>query len=562
MLKSKNQRMILYLLDSDRFVPLSGMAKRFGVSERALRYHVHEMDDFLKTCGAALEHRPGKGIRIHLPQGCDAASLAHRIQSLTVRDLILDGDEKKSYIISRLMMLRSPITIQRLADEIYVGRNTIAALLNDVEEWFASFGIEMLRKTNYGLRLHYTHESWREALASLLSGSGKTVWFYEIADRKGVQKFIRSSQNGAAFLLSGPDASGAEEEIEILHGIIAKLEQKQGCRLGDLEYSAHVFQMKLCLQRARNGERFVLCNDCLDAITSLPSYPRAEMLVAQMNRRFGNCIAAEEAAYLALQIFSLERTLQQNLHNQRSLAIAEEMIGRVLGDAPMDEDHRRQLLQCLNISIHYAVKSCQSNKYVYNPMFRILVKEQRELFDRVEACCDLINQAFRVRLRSDEIALLASAFLVQQLRCDEPGNRSRIRALLVCYNGVGTSRMLSSRLSAAFPNLDVIGHSALHDLSRDPNLQRADLIISTVPLGKDAGIPAIVVSPVLDDNSIELISYFMNVKRMYEMNRHARKQVTVDLICSIIDQHTQKPYNREIVQGELKLLLDLWNGEQ
>ena len=130
MLKSKNQKMILYLLSSDKFVSLSGMAKRFGVSERALRYHVGEMDDFLKGYGASLEHRSGKGIRLRLPQGCDAAGLAHQLESLTVQDMILDSDEKKSYIISRLMMLRTPITTQQLADEIYVGRNTIAALLN------------------------------------------------------------------------------------------------------------------------------------------------------------------------------------------------------------------------------------------------------------------------------------------------------------------------------------------------------------------------------------------------------------------------------------------------
>lgn len=562
MLKSKNQKMILYLLDSDRFVPLSGMAKRFGVSERALRYHVHEMDDFLKAYGATLEHRAGKGIRLRLPENCDAAKLAHRIESLTVQDLILDSDEKKSYIISRLMMLRRPITTQKLADEIYVGRNTIAALLDDVEDWFRPFGIQMLRRTNYGLRLDSTPQGWRDALAALLSGAGKTVWFYEIADQNNARKFIRSGQNGMAFLVSGMDASGAADEIEIFHGIIADLEQRQGCCLSDLEYSAYVFQMKVCLQRARNGDRFALSEDCMDAITSLPSYPRAQMLVKQMNQRFGGYIAAEEVAYLALQIFSLDHTLQQNLHNQKSLAIAEKMIDRVLGPATMEENHRQQLLQCLNININYAVKSCQTNKYVYNPQFRILVKEHRELFERVEACCGLIDEAFNVHLRSDETALLASTFLIQHIRSGDSNNRSRIHVLLVCYNGVGTSRMLSSRLNAAFPNLEVVGHSALHDLAGDPNLQRADLIISTVPIREDVGVPAIVVSPILDDNSIELISYFMNVKRMYEMNKESQKQVTIDLICSILDQHTQKPYNREIVQGELRLLLDLWNKEQ
>ena len=322
MLKSRNQKLILYLLSTDEPIALSRLVERFGVSERSLRYDLNEIDDFLKQYGLCLERKTGKGVRVVVPNGYDILTFAHSIESLPARELILDASEKRSYVISRLLMHDGRITIQDLADEIYVGRNTIVLLLDEVTQWFAQYNMKLTRKTNYGLKVSYTSRSWRNGMVALLSGEGNNTWYYEIADRNDEQRFIQANQNGSLFIPFNRDGSGPENEIEDFHSIILELERRQNRPLGELEYTAYVFQMKILLDRAMQGARFVLADDYIDVVSSLPTYPAAKVLVSLMSETFHLAIAPEEADYLAMQMLSIEHMLETSQKEKNSTYVA------------------------------------------------------------------------------------------------------------------------------------------------------------------------------------------------------------------------------------------------
>ena len=79
--------------------------------------------------------------------------------------------------------------------------------------------------------------------------------------------------------------------------------------------------------------------------------------------------------------------------------------------------------------------------------------------------------------------------------------KQSIEVLVVCASGMGSSKMLRSRLEREFAEIDVEKIISLHKLS-DEDLSRYDLIISTVPLdlGDDKYI---CVSPLLNDRDKE-----------------------------------------------------------
>lgn len=556
MLKSKNQKIILYLLSSDEPVPLSRLVERFGVSERTLRYNMDEIDDFLKRYGLRLERKTGKGLRIAIPQGYDIRTLAHTIESLTARELILDADEKRSYVISRLLMHGEPITIQQLADEIFVGRNTIVLLLDEATHWFAQYGMKLTRKTNYGLKVSYTSRSWRNGMVALLSGEDKNTWYYEIADRNDEQKFVLASQNGSAFILSCRDSSGSEKEIEGFHDIISSLERRQGRHLDELEYTAYVFQMKIVLDRAVQGSRFVLSDDYIDVISALPTYPAAKMLVRLLAKTFQLAVAPEEAAYLSMQMLSIEHMLQKSKREKDSAQIAYSIVEAVLAGSNMDPEKRRALLERTNLNILYAIKSCRSNKYTYNPLFLTLVKRHKQLFDEVRQACEAINVAYDVHLRDDEVALIASSFINDEAADVTRPSSPLLRVLVVCVNGIGTARMLSARLKMTFPDICIVGTCSIQELATCDQVADADLIISTVRTNGFYGVPLIVSTPLLDDESISAISRIINMKRLYSLPDTSHDSITIDLICEIIEKYAGSSWDQEAVRNELRLLFE------
>ena len=83
-------------------------------------------------------------------------------------------------------------------------------------------------------------------------------------------------------------------------------------------------------------------------------------------------------------------------------------------------------------------------------------------------------------------------------------NSSMYKAVVVCGTGVGTAKLLSSRIVSKFSNikiLDTIASRQIKEFSKDKEM---DLIISTVPTDF-INIPKIMVNPLLLEEDVAKI---------------------------------------------------------
>ena len=84
------------------------------------------------------------------------------------------------------------------------------------------------------------------------------------------------------------------------------------------------------------------------------------------------------------------------------------------------------------------------------------------------------------------------------------GNRF-LNILVVCSSGIGTSRLLSTRLEQAFNEIERITQASVSDLNV-LDLTAYDGIISTVNL--DIDVPFLVVNPLLPEHEVAYVSSF------------------------------------------------------
>ncbi len=100
-------------------------------------------------------------------------------------------------------------------------------------------------------------------------------------------------------------------------------------------------------------------------------------------------------------------------------------------------------------------------------------------------------------INAAEIGYIALHFgaALERRRERPQGGSGKIRAWVVCAGGIGTGKILQSRIEASLPNLHVVRVVDQEQVQREPHVD-ADVIVSTVPL-THVPCPHIVVNPLL-----------------------------------------------------------------
>jgi mannitol operon transcriptional antiterminator len=106
---------------------------------------------------------------------------------------------------------------------------------------------------------------------------------------------------------------------------------------------------------------------------------------------------------------------------------------------------------------------------------------------------------------------------------------------VVCSSGIGTSKMLSSRLAYEFKDIDSLEEYSVLDIDR-VDFTNYDLVVSTIPLDLEDGVKVIEASPLLRRSEIEAISAYLSAKD----ERHFQSvNAKVSEIYQIVQAHCQ-----------------------
>lgn len=162
---------------------------------------------------------------------------------------------------------------------------------------------------------------------------------------------------------------------------------------------------------------------------------------------------------------------------------------------PFSED--KNLAENLLLHINMAMERIQSGITVTNPMLEDIYQSDPKLYEIVKESFRNIFQP--IKIPEDEIGYIVIYFIASM----DYLSKNSISVLVVCSTGIGSSKMLRSRLEREFSEIDVKKIISLHKL-HDEDLKQYDFIISTVPLDLDES-KYLCVSPLLNDGEKEKV---------------------------------------------------------
>ncbi|WP_017686855.1 BglG family transcription antiterminator [Paenibacillus sp. PAMC 26794] len=498
---TKRQREIVeFLLEHPHEVTAGEIAVEVKVSTRTVHRELQMIEQWLEPLGMRLEKKSGTGIRI------DASSndLAILRQQLEGKEYVeFTPEERKLFMLCILLDEPEPVKLLALASDLKVTVSTVTTDLDDLESRIRQAGLKLVRRRGYGVKINGSETIHRTAIAAL------ALEFLDESDLFGRQP----EQGGSIVNQKLLDMIGHGDVLTVENALwqpdIEWLEN-----IPERQYMKLLIQLSVAVVRIRKGfgiGRISPRENTGDAVAEqdqmkVPPY-MASRLCGVLSTQLGLTFSPDEQAYFHRLLVETE----QRIHSSRLLPIDDLiLLDRVhsLIDQMQARTHYvfhedRLLREGLLGHMQPVMERIEGQQMIRNPLLQQIRKDYDSLFEDVKKS---VGQAWPgTDVPDEEIGFLVMHFgaSIERLRA----LKREIRAIIVCTSGIGSSRMLSSRLSKEIPEIRIMDSVSWYEAARIPTDQY-DLVLSTVDLPMDEH-QYYKVSPLLTAEESERLRHFI-----------------------------------------------------
>ncbi|MDN4084177.1 BglG family transcription antiterminator [Paenibacillus polymyxa] len=500
-----------YLLEQPHEVTAGEIAEKINVSTRTVHRELGAVECWLAAHEVKLEKKSGIGIYVDADPN-QLASL--REQLLQTKSDDYSAEERKIVVLCMLLDTQEPIKLLALASDLKVTVTTVSHDLDELRGWIADRGLVLVRRRGYGVEITGREIDKRRAISELaLEYLDESALF---SGREELRPVTRVTEKLLEMI-------GRENLLTVENALWQPHDQWLK-NMVESKYMELLIQICVSLARLRLGY-------VVDHRASLP-YSKTDseeniMLRTAMVER----ICTELSAALAIDFPDQERSYFRLLfrdaedHSTRLLPLDDlvllelvhELIRRVETEigTPLAED--RVLREGLIAHMAPVLKRLREGKSIRNPLLQQIRKDYGSLFDSVKkAAADMTE----MEVPDEEIGFLVMHFGASLERLRQL--QREVRAIVVCTSGIGSSRLLATRLAKELPQIKIVDRASWYEATRIPK-EDYDLIISTVelPLEPDRYLK---ISPLLTQEESDRLRHFIQHITLNQLNDHPQEQ--------------------------------------
>jgi mannitol operon transcriptional antiterminator len=498
---SARERQILEILltETDE-ITVKDLANQIGVSGRTVHRDLKNIEDILDEYDLFLQKKSGVGVQI--------TGDKHKIGEL--EQLLVNlfnteytPDERQTIILCDLLESSGPVKLLGLANDLNVTIATVSADLTKLEERLQRFGLLLIRRRGYGVEIEGHEGAKRRAMSNLISEYLDESEMLSLA-KENIQK--RSSQQINLIserLLGLVD----KKKLHTVEKVVEAAIQDLPFTMADSAYIGLVVHLALAVERIQKGEGITINLSYLEHQQLSKEYKFAEKIVAQLEQIFQIKIPQAEVAYITMHLKGAKlRHDKEYVIEDASLQVAMQaknlidLVGKQVGK---DLSVNRSLFEGLVMHLKPAIYRMNQKMGISNPLLDRIKRDYAELFSNVKQAVEQVFHEFSVP--DEEIGYLVMHFGAAIL-----GNKDiiHLKTLVICSSGLGTSKMLATRLQQEFPELQQVQNVSVMEFKK-MKTAGYQLIISTIPI-PDYDLEYILVSPILTKDEIDKIRSFIN----------------------------------------------------
>ena len=495
-MEQRTRDILKLLLQENSFQTTGEIAAKLSVSAKTVSRQLQKVEEVLNSVGLQLEKKSGAGLLI-IGSEVKRYALSKQLKSAEKREYT--PNERRSIIISKLLSSREPIKLFVLSSAVHVTDSTISNDLDKLEFWFREQGLRLLRKPGLGVSLLGDERDLRRAIVR---------YIYEHVGEERLLNLMQdnlSSEDDASiaqvskFLFELIDAG----EWRRLEQMIRVTENELGYKLSDNAFIGLVVHLSLAVRRIKNHEAITVDAEISSRLRGSKEFMAAKNLAERISAAFELEVPADEVFYMTMHILGARsRYSSANLgeismmDNFRLVKIAKQIMKRAAKVTGREIDKNQSLLAGLVNHLAPTISRLKMNMDIRNPLLGEIQRHYPELMSLTRQCVNDVEAEVGKPLPDAEIAYIAM-HLGAALSDSEKFLHAVHRVVVACPTGMGTSRLLASRLRANFPTIQIVDEVPILEITAEYIAAKDfDFIIATAPVAR-ADCPVIVVSAAL-----------------------------------------------------------------
>ncbi|MCM3094199.1 MULTISPECIES: BglG family transcription antiterminator [unclassified Cytobacillus] len=485
----------LIIKTSGKHTALS-IASSLNVSARTIQRDLKAVEKIVNEFGLTLTRNMNQGLVI---EGKNE-QIFRLIQHLTNSEPIDEPPQEKKLRLLLAILAEDVYKTQVLAGYLGISTATLTAYLDELAEWLSLFRVKLTRKRGVGVELHGTEADKRRVLAQFL-----LHYFHEELIEKLF--LLEKGKLGEERILHYFDAGGLRHVNSILQSVFTGAP----ARFADSGYLEIVLHTCITVKRALSGfpvER----TELLDTEVTV-EYGLIQEITNRLGQTFACDFSEGDILYLS-RILKGTKWSGTEAFPYDSIVLAQmirNVIKSVSEQLHVDLNKDYSLFQGLLAHMEPSLYRIKQNMESYNPLKEEIKRKYPVLFMAVKNSLEEVFTDID-QFSDDEIAFIVlhfgSALVMQE-------ENLSIKALLICPTGIGTSKMLKSRLKKEVAEIDLIEIKSIKEMSEGANMKEYDLILSTVRL-PFIHAEYILVNPLLSEENILTIKNYLknNIERL------------------------------------------------
>lgn len=460
------------------------------ISKRTLYREMSSIEKSLRVLEVQLVKPRGKGYRL-VGEETQLAELKKLVQEKETAPL--DTIHRQSALASSLLLASEEQTIEGLAMDFEVSPSTIHADLQVVEESLKEYSLKLERRKARGIIITGGEYERRQILGNMIYSGVSEYEFFSYLSHL-TKESQRTSSNFFLNLIT-PNSFYFAKRI-----ILEKL-KNLFLEVTDNQVQQVITILALSIDRVKNGYNLEM--KMTNATVSSEIFLLSEQIMKEIQQEMDLTMPQEEHLFFARQLEGVNYKKPQNIFLENfdvelSYQIRElvRMVSKQTGtDFRVDDTLYYDLLTHLSAAFKRMVNLVQFSN---NPLLEKVIDEYRELTKAIEeALATLFPEE---QFSQDELAYIVIHFAASLER--NPVKKD-ISTLVLCSSGIGTARILESRLKKFIPEINHIQIVKLTQMSHI-DFKEYDLILSTIFL-PDFALPYKLISPLLLDDEIKKI---------------------------------------------------------
>ncbi|TSO26064.1 HTH domain-containing protein [Lactobacillus sp. LL6] len=505
MILTQRQKDILLLFLTNREVSVKEIEKRANISRRTVYREFNELRPILAQEKLELASKK----RNYTLVG-DKKSLK-KLQTLlktTKSQVILDIEQRKNALVSKLLLADQPQKIINLAMDLQVSEATIQNDLNTIEGILNEYKITLLRKPGVGVAIKSLESQRRQVLVGILLNEINDYDFFHY-----LSKTERMANN--FFLQLFPKNLLLTVKNLLEETVFPSISLDSDHQIIEL-----ILSFVVSIMRIKQGFSIENIKPTVD---SLKYQGLVFKFMAKFAAKTDLNIEQTDIIYLANKIMACDNT-QIDFSYDSDYKITTSIKVKKFVEIVSEQVHwnfqkNPNFIKRLN----HHIMSLINHQVVSLPNTKIetlvgLSKKFKKLYIAIENAWN--KEFIENKITKSEMQLLLLYFANEYTSAK---NNQQINALVICENGIGTSAILRARLKQELPEIKNIDLSKVADLANE-NLQKYDLILSTLEL-KGFSRKYLLVSPLLLNDEINRIkNYLKEYERKFPIVENKRKK--------------------------------------